>query len=474
MVDPTNEVAREANGSALDADAPTLDETYALNPDFVTSVCEALDAGDRPRVEELFIKLHAADQADLLGLVRPSERRRLVELMGDRIDADALSDLEEDIRDEVLEVMEPQHVAAAVTELETDDMVHLIEDLDHKIREDVLEHVSEGDRVAVESALQYGDETAGRMMQREVVSAPEYWSVGQALEYIRVSKDLPKRFFEVFVVDASFHPVGTVIMSRLMREDPATLLRDVMQIEQTLIPVDMDDEEVAYLFDQYHLISAAVVDESGRIVGMITVDDVVGVVRQAASEDMLALAGVKDQEGLSDSVMETTRSRFSWLFINLLTAISASIVIAFFESTIDQIVSLAILMPIVASMGGNAGTQTLTVAVRALATKDLTATNAIRIVIREVLVGGVNGLLFAIFMGIIGGLWFGQWEIGLVLGLAMVVNMILAGLAGITIPLLLDRAGIDPAVSSTVFVTTVTDIVGFFVFLGLATMVLIG
>lgn len=457
-----------------DNGAVTHDEGYALNPEFVDSVCEALDAGDRDRVGDLLLKLHAADQADLLGLVRPSERQRLIRLMGDLLDPDVLSDVEEDIRDELVEVMDTEHLASAVTELETDDAVHLIEHLDEERREEVLELVSEGDRVAVEFGLGHAEETAGRLMQREVVTAPEYWSVGQTLEHIRTSTDLPRQFFEVFVVDARFHAVGTIVMSRLMREDPEAILIDIMQSKQTLIPASMDEEEVAYLFHQYHLISAAVVDENERIIGMITVDDIVGVVHQAASEDMFALAGVSEESALSDSVIETTRSRFSWLFINLLTAIIASIVIAFFEDTIQEIVALAVLMPIVASMGGNAGTQTLTIAVRALATKDLTPTNAFRIVVREVVVGGVNGILFAILMGVIGGLWFGQIEIGLVLGCAMIVNMILAGLAGILVPIGLDRAGIDPAVSSTVFVTTVTDIVGFFVFLGLATLVLIG
>lgn len=463
-----DETAIEDNG------AITHDEGYALNPEFVDSVCAALDAGDRDRVGDLLLKLHAADQADLLGLVRPAERQRLIRLMGDLLDPDVLSDVEEDIRDELVEVMDTEHLASAVTELETDDAVHLIEHLDEERREEVLELVSEGDRVAVEFGLGHAEETAGRLMQREVVTAPEYWSVGQTLEHIRTSTDLPRQFFEVFVVDARFHAVGTIVMSRLMREDPEAILIDIMQSKQTLIPASMDEEEVAYLFHQYHLISAAVVDENERIIGMITVDDIVGVVHQAASEDMFALAGVSEESALSDSVIETTRSRFSWLFINLLTAIIASIVIAFFEDTIQEIVALAVLMPIVASMGGNAGTQTLTIAVRALATKDLTATNAFRIVVREVVVGGVNGILFAILMGVIGGLWFGQIEIGLVLGCAMIVNMILAGLAGILVPIGLDRAGIDPAVSSTVFVTTVTDIVGFFVFLGLATLVLMG
>lgn len=457
----------EENGAA------THDESHALSPGFVDEVCVALDSGDREAVGALLLKLHAADQADLLGLVKPSQRRRLIQLMGDHLHPDVLSDVEEDIRDEVLEIMDAEHVAHAVSELETDDAVHLVEDLDEGRREEVLGLVSEVDRAAVEFALLHGEETAGRLMQREVVSAPEYWSVAQTLEYIRKTADLPRRFFEIFVVDARSHPVGTIVMSALMREDPDAILLDIMQTEQTLIPAAMDEEEVAYLFDQYHLISAAVVDEYDRIIGMITVDDIVGVVRQAASEDMLALAGVREEEALSDSVIETTRSRFSWLFINLMTAITASLVIAIFEDTIKEIVALAVLMPIVASMGGNAGTQTLTVAVRALATKDLTATNAFRIVYREAVVGGINGLLFAVVMGVIGGLWFGRIEIGFVLGFAMIINMVLAGLAGILIPLGLDRAGIDPAVSSSVFVTTVTDIVGFFVFLGLATLVMI-
>lgn len=462
-----------AQGVALAA-AKTHDEGFALNPEFVEEVCDALDAGDRLRVSELLLQLHAADQADLLGLVGPDERRRLVRMVGDQFHSDVLSEVEEDIRDDVLEVMEPEHVAHALEELETDDGVHLIEDMDHGSREAVLDLVPERDRAALELGLQHVEETAGRLMQREVVTAPDYWTVGQTLEHIRTSAHLPRQFFEVFVVDAMFHSLGTIVMSSLMREDHDVVLRDIMQERQTLIPASMDEEEVAYLFDQYHLISAAVVDEDERIIGMITVDDIVGVVRQVASEDMLALGGVRDEEALSDSVFETTRSRFSWLFINLLTAICASLVIAFFEDTISEIVALAVLMPIVASMGGNAGTQTLTVAVRALATKDLTATNAVRIVVREVIVGGVNGILFAVLMGVIGAVWFGQIEIGLVLGGAMIVNMILAGLAGILIPLGLDRAGVDPAVSSMVFVTTVTDIVGFFVFLGLATLVLIG
>jgi magnesium transporter len=457
---------------AQDMQAPTLDEDFALNPDFVDEVCAALHSGQDARVRELFGKLHIADQADLLGLVRSDQRRGMVRILGEALDPEALPELDDDIRDDVLEVLPTEELAAAVEELDSDDAVHLLEDLDQQRQAEVLERVGESERAAVELGLQYADETAGRLMQRDFLSVPPYWTVGQTLDHLKSTIDLPDMFFEIFVADPSFHAIGTIPVSRLLRADPAVLVGEIMNTRQTLIPTDMDEEEVAYLFNQYHLISAAVVDEDNRIVGMITVDDIVDVVRETASEDMLALGGVKEEEGLSDSVITTTRSRFSWLVVNLLTAISASIVIAFFHETIERAVALAVLMPIVASMGGNAGTQTLTVAIRALATKDLTPTNAARIVVREVLVGGLNGVIFALLMGVIGGFWFNDLIIGVVLGLAMIINLLFAGFAGIMVPLGLEKAGIDPAVASSVFVTTITDIVGFFVFLGLATLVL--
>jgi magnesium transporter len=453
--------------------APTLDGAYALNPDFVREVCDVLDNGNEGRVRELFFRLHSADQADLLGLVRPSERRDLIRVVGHDLDPEVLSDLDEDIRSEVIGMLPPENVAAAVEELESDDGVAILEKLDERVKAEILGQVPDEDRAAVEFSLQYPEESAGRLMQREFMSVPPFWTAAQTLEYLRSQDDLPDMFFEIFVVDPSFHTIGTLVVSKLISAAPETLVGDIMFLEQTLIPATMDEEEVAYLFKQYHLVSAAVVDEDERIVGMITVDDIINVVQESASEDMLALAGVREKEGLSDSVFATARSRFSWLFVNLLTAISASVVIALFYETIEKAVALAILMPIVASMGGNAGTQTLTVAVRALATKDLTPTNAMRIVTREALVGGLNGVLFAILLGLIGGFWFSSVSIGIVLGLAMVTNLLFAGLAGILVPLGLDRAGIDPATASSVFVTTVTDIVGFFVFLGLATLMFI-
>jgi magnesium transporter len=453
--------------------APTLDGDYALNPDFVREVCDVLDGGNGDRARELFFRLHSADQADLLGLVRPSERRDLIKVVGRDLDPEVLSDLDEDIKSEVIGMLPAEDVAAAVKVLESDDGVAILEKLDDRVKAEILEQVPDVDRAAVEFSLQYPEESAGRLMRREFMSVPPFWTVAQTFEYLKAQDELPDMFFEIFVVDPSFHAIGTMAVSKLISAGPETLVGDIMSLEQTLIPAMMDEEEVAYLFKQYHLVSAAVIDQDERVVGMITVDDIVNVVQETASEDMLALAGVREAEGLSDSVIATTRSRFSWLFVNLLTAISASIVIALFYETIEKAVALAVLMPIVASMGGNAGTQTLTVAVRALATKDLTPTNAMRIVTREVLVGGLNGILFAVLMGLIGGIWFGSLSIGIVLGLAMVINLLFAGLAGILVPLGLDRVGIDPALASTVFVTTVTDIVGFFVFLGLATLMFV-
>ncbi|MEM1138272.1 MAG: magnesium transporter [Pseudomonadota bacterium] len=452
------------------ADAPALDADYALNPAFVQSVLAALDEGRNKRVRKLISTLHVADQADLIGLIRADERRRLIQALGEVFDPECLSELEEDVRDEVLEILNTRQLAAAVTELPSDDAIYLLEDLDEDKQRIILDQIPDQDRAALEVGLRYGDETAGRLMQREVITVPSYWTIGQTIDYLRSNQTIPTQFFEIFVTDPLFHAVGTLPLSRILTSTRKEVISEVMDPAPRLISAELDKEEVAYLFNQYHLISAPVVDADDRIVGVITVDDVVDVIREETGEDMLALAGV-GLEGLSDSVFKTTRRRFSWLFVNLLTAIAASIVIAFFDGTIQEKVALAVLMPIVASMGGNAGTQTLTVAVRALATRDLTATNAARIVFREVLVGGLNGLLFAALLGSAAALYY-EPVIGLVLALAMIVNLLAAGLAGILVPITLDRMGADPALASTVLVTTVTDIVGFFVFLGLATIVL--
>jgi len=444
-----------------------------LTPDFVRRVMRSLDLGDVTTLRALMMPLKAADQAELLELVRSDDLRALVQALGPELQPDVLSELDEAIRDDVIDLMAPKDIAAAVQEMDSDDAVYVLEDMDADEQREILEQMPAEDRAVIERSLEYPEDSAGRMMQRELVAVPPFWDVGQTIDYLRDAKDLPDEFYEIFVTDPSYRPVGTVPLSRVMRSRRPVLIQDVMESDQTLISVQMDQEDVARLFEKYDLISAAVIDENERLVGVVTVDDIVEVIAEEASEDIRRLGGVVAEESVSDTVIETTRNRFSWLFVNLLTAILASAVIAMFDGTIESMVALAILMPIVASMGGNAGTQTMTIAVRALATRDLGPLNASRIVTREVLVGLLNGIVFAALMGAIAALWFQNVPLGLVLAAAMMINMIFAGLAGILVPLGLDRYGFDPAVASSVFVTTVTDVVGFFAFLGLAVLILV-
>ncbi|MEM7270289.1 MAG: magnesium transporter, partial [Pseudomonadota bacterium] len=337
----------------------------------------------------------------------------------------------------------------------------------------VLDALDDEDRIIVEQSLTYQEGTAGRMMQRELVSAPAFWTVGQMIDFMRASDDLPDQFYDVIIIDPMMKPVGMIPLSRIMGHPRPAVLGELMDDEFQSIPVDQDEEDVAYAFSQYHLVSAPVVDENGRLVGVITIDDAVEALEEEAEEDLLRLAGVAEDESLADRVWRTTRRRFPWLAVNLITSILASIVIAQFDEVISAYVALAILLPIVASMGGNAGTQTLTVAVRALATKDLTAANMWRVILRETLVGFGNGVVFAIIIGIVGYIWFGDPMLGVVLGLAMIGNLLVAGMAGILIPIGLEKVGADPALASGAFVTTVTDVVGFFAFLGLAAWILL-
>ncbi|MBI1262270.1 MAG: magnesium transporter [Rhizobiales bacterium] len=443
----------------------------ALTPSFVRSVLDAVDRADGPEVKRLVAELRTADMADLLELLRQDERHDLIDMLGSDFDGEVLSELEESVRDDVLDRLDPKDIAAALSEMDSDDAVYLLEDLDEKDQREILDQLPAMDRAALEQSLDYPEYSAGRLMQRDLVAVPPFWDVGQTIDYLREADDLPDAFYEIFVVDPTYKPIGTVPLSRVMRMKRPIKIGDIMETEQTLIPVEMDQEDVAYQFNKYDLISAAVVDEHERLVGVVTVDDIVDVIAEEASEDIRLLGGV-GEESISDSIVQTTRSRFSWLFLNLLTAILASTVIGFFDATIEQMVALAVLMPIVASMGGNAGTQTMTIAVRALATRDIVPFNVSRIITREVMVGLINGIMFAILMGLAGGLWFENLELGGVLAAAMIVNMLAAGFAGILIPIGLDKMGVDPAVSSGVFLTTVTDVVGFFAFLGLAALVL--
>ena len=448
-----------------------LQDDYGLNPEYVERVIDAADRGDEERLRELVEALHPADVADLMGFLSPAYREALIPLLAPGDLADILAELDTNIREEVLESVATDTLASALGDLDSDDAADVVDDLEDDKRDAVLAAMSEVDRTAIQTSLGYKDETAGRLMQREVIAAPQFWTVGQALDHVRQASDLPDLFFDVYVVDPSFRPLGAAPLSRLVTAKPETPLAQVMEpvIE---IPVDMDQEEVAYAFEKYRLISAPVVDFGGRLVGQITVDDIVGVIREESEEDTLALAGVTDT-GRDASIMEITKSRFWWLLVNLGTAVLAASVIALFQGQIEKLVALAVLNPIAASMGGNAGTQTVTVAVRALATKELSSANVIRTIWRETAVGLLNGVAFALILGVVAGVWFHDFPLGVVVGLAMIINLFAAAVAGILIPLALEKAGHDPAVSSVVFLTTVTDCVGYFSFLGLATVMLL-
>jgi magnesium transporter len=442
--------------------------------DTLVRACEAaLLVENYDEVDRLTGPLHASDLADIVEELHGDARSRLIDHLRQSLDPETLHHLDEVVLEDVLDAMEPAEVAAAITELDTDDAVDIIEDLAEHDRRQILEQLSPSDRALLEEALTFPEDSAGRLMQREIVSVPEAWTVGDTIDYMRTrAVDLPRDFYDVFVVDADRRPVGVLPLSRLVRNQRDVPVPDIMATDLHPIPLAMDQEEVALMFRQYGLVSAAVVDTDNRLVGVITADDVVHVVHEEAEEDLMRLGGVPEDD-FYEAVLATTRARFPWLIVNLLTIIIASIAIGFFDQTIQQIVALAILMPIVASMGGNAGTQTLTVAVRALAMKELTKTNVKRVVVKEIVVGAINGLLFAGIMGPVAWLWFGEVEIGAVIAAAMIINLVAAGFAGIATPLVLDRLGVDPAIASTVVLTGVTDVVGFVAFLGLAALVLL-
>lgn len=449
------------------------ERSYGVD-EMLVRTCEiALSVGRVDELDGLIEGLHASDLADLLEELSSDSRRILFDHVRDRLDPELLTHLDDVVREDVLEQLEPAEVAAAITELDTDDALDVFEDVAEADRASVLARLSPSDRALVEQALTYPEDSAGRLMQRELVTVPKDWSVGNSIDYMRGrAADLPRDFYEIYVVDEERHPVGTIPLSRLMRNQRDVRIDDIMLTDLRSAYVEMDQEEAALMFRQYALVSAPVVNDTGQLVGVITADDIVHVIHEEAEEDILRLGGVHEDD-FYEAVLDTTRARFSWLLANLGTAIVASLVISIFDAAIEKVVALAILMPIVASMGGNAGTQTLTVAVRALAMKELTAANAARIVGKEVIVGGINGMLFAFVMGIVAWVWFGEPAIGFIIAAAMVFNLIIAGFAGVTIPLALERLRIDPAVGSAVVLTTITDVVGFVSFLGLAAIVLL-
>lgn len=449
---------------------PLRDEDGAVRAKYVARVAAAIDSGDSARLRELVGALHQADVGSLIEALDQERRPRLIELMGAEFDFSALTEVDDTVREEILEELPTETVAEGVRELDSDDAVAILEDLPSEEQSEILEQLPPTERVTLTRSLHYPENSAGRRMQTEFIAVAPSWTVGQTIDYMRETADLPERFWELYVVDTDHKLQGTVGLDRLLRTKRPVAITELIDEDLRPVRVTDDQEDVARLFERYDLVSAPVIDEGERLVGVLTFDDIVDVIEEEAEEDIKALGGVGREEELSDSVLTIVRGRFPWLLANLLTALLASWVISNFEHALAKMVALAVLMPIVASMGGNAGTQTMTVAVRALATRELSSSNAARIIRRELLVGILNGLCFALIMGVVAGAWFQIPNLGLVIGLAMLTVLAAAAMGGILVPLFLVRLGVDPAVSSGPFVTTITDVVGFFSFLGIATL----
>ena len=443
-----------------------------FDPSLVSKIMSSVDAGDKETVLNIIKKLPPSDVADIINLLKSSERKTFINLIKEGFNPETLSVLEDVVREEIIKYLGYNFVANLLPELETDDAVHIIEDLKEGEKDLILQNIPQSDREELQLALNYPEDSAGRLMSLDFVSSPPHWNVGEAIDFFRESSDLPGEFYEIYLIDPFFKPVATLSLSSILKSNREDKLEDLKSNHFVTISAEMDKEMVAHEFERFDLVSAPVIDENGRLIGVITADDIVDVIQDEAGEDIKFLGGVGD-ENITDNVLRVSRGRFSWLFINLLTAILASIVISIFDGTIEEMVALAILMPIVASMGGNAGTQTLTIAVRSLSTRDLVPLNYKRIINKEILVSFYNGVSFAIIIGFLGAFWFNDIPLGIVLAVAMIVNMLIAGLSGILIPLGLNKVGIDPAVASTVFLTTITDVVGFFSFLGLAAWFLV-
>lgn len=449
-----------------------LDEDDRMTGAYVHDVVDALDARDAVLVRALVEPLHNADIADLFEQVPADHRAALAQALGPLLDADVFAEMNEWVKSELLDLLDPAQVADIAEALDTDDAVAMIEDMDEDDAREVLRAMDPDDRAAIEEALSYPEDSAGRLMQRDLVAVPEHFTVAQTIAFVRAREEQATDFWEIFVVDAGHRPTGTMRLSIILTSPDDAGVTQVMQADQTLIPVDMDQEEVALKFQKYALISAAVVDPSGRLVGVITVDDIVHIIQEEAGEDILKLSGAGDGD-INEPILMTVRTRLSWLVVNLGTAIIAASVVGLFQGTISRLVVLAVLMPIVSGMGGNAGTQTMAVAVRALALNQLTSANTKRMILREFRIALANGFSLGAMIGTGVAIIYGEWQLGAVIAAAMVINNLVAGLAGLLVPVGLDKAGVDPAVSSAVFVTTMTDVMGFFSFLGLATLFLV-
>ena len=453
-----------------DLQAVQAEDLLDLDPDVIRDVIVGLD--DSQAIERIIAPLHPAQTADLIEVLRGHLRTQLVDRLRDGFDPLVLAELDETVRDEVAERLGTEAIAKAIAALDSDDALNLIVTLEETKQRRVLHAIPSALRAMLEEGIAFPEDSAGRLMQRELVAVPAFWKVGEVIDFLRESDDLPDDFYDIFVVDPRHRLIGAIPLNRVLRTKRPVPVREIMIPDLVTIPLSMDQEEVAYVFAQQDLVSAPVIDDANRLIGVITVDDIVDVIHEEAEEDLMRLGGVQEDD-LYDAVIVTGKSRFAWLFVNLATAIVASIVIGLFQGTIEQIVMLAVLMPIAASMGGNAGTQTLTVAVRAIAMRELSPANALRVLSKEVLVGVFNGLLFAAIVGTIAWVWSGNVGIGIVMAAAMAVTMVIAGLAGAAIPLGLSRTRFDPAIASGVFLTTITDVVAFLAFLGLGAWLLL-
>ena len=443
------------------------DERGIISAEFFHQIDEAIEAQDSDLLLSLTQDLHEADMGDIIEALSPKNRTEFLELLGNDFDFTALVELDDSLRQKVVEGLANDFIAEGISELDSDDAVVILEDMEEGDRAEILAALPAMDRIQLSRSLDYPEDSAGRRMQTDFIAVAPFWTIGQTIDYMRETPNLPDEFNQIFVIDPGHRLLGTVSLDTLLRSRRPTKISEIQHEERHYVMATQDQEEVSRLFERYDLLSAAVLDEGERLVGVITIDDIVDVIHEEAEEDIKRLGGVGDEE-ITDTVLETVKSRFTWLSVNLVTAILASWVIALFDTTIQKMVALAVLMPIVASMGGNAATQTMTVAVRALATQELDSFNVLRVVSREVLVAVLNGFAFALILGTVAAFWFSNYQLGIVIAVALVVNLFCAGLSGILIPLGLQKVGVDPAIASSVFITTVTDVVGFFAFLGLA------
>ncbi|MCF6196233.1 MAG: magnesium transporter [Emcibacter sp.] len=444
-------------------------EVFEVTPELVEEISHALAENNIEQLEFLLGPLHSADVANIFEQLREEERAALTSYFGAELDPEVLTELEDTALDQVIREMDDKDVVEAISQLESDDAVDILEDIDAEDRERIMAAMPDEERLAAEEGLSFPEDSAGRLIQRNVITVPGAWTVGQVVNFLRTEQELPPEFYEIFIVDPLHHPIGMISLSHLIRSPDQTPVGEIMDTDPKVVPASLDQEEVAHIFRQYDLTSMGVVDDNGRLLGMITVDDVVDVIDEEAEEDILRMAGVTETD-ITETVFEASKNRIIWLLVNLATAILASMVIALFDGSIQQMVALAILMPIVASMGGNAGTQTMTVTVRSLATKDLTSSNVRRVIGKEFAIAVLNGTVMAIIIGVLSYAYFGNMLLGGVIAVAMIINMVMAGLAGILIPVGLDKMDIDPALASSIFVTTITDVIGFFAFLGLASL----